>query len=217
MAERCCGGSGLAGIGSVAPSSERKSPSSRESTPATELRRSIAKSDTKYARNTLAHMDLLWEELTAGMPDRRQFMHVLIRLTAATVLGAAVGFQREKAGKPAGLRTHMLVCVGTAVFVVACLGAGMSSEGLSRVIQGLVTGIGFIGAGTILKLSEERDIQGLTTAAGVWMTAAIGIAAGLGCLGIALLSTLFSLIILVFALPVENLMRKGGSKKGVKM
>lgn len=140
-------------------------------------------------------------------------MQVLIRLTAATVLGAAVGFQREKVGKPAGLRTHMLVCVGTAVFVLACLGVGMSPEDLSRVIQGLVTGIGFIGAGTILKLNEERDIQGLTTAAGVWMTAAIGVAVGLGSLGVAVLSTIFSLLILVFALPVENLVKKGREEK----
>jgi putative Mg2+ transporter-C (MgtC) family protein len=75
----------------------------------------------------------------------------------------------------------------------------MSLDGLSRVIQGIVTGIGFIGAGSILKLSEERDIQGLTTAAGIWMTAAIGVAVGLGSLGVAVLSTVFTLIILTLA------------------
>lgn len=144
-------------------------------------------------------MDLLWEELTSGMPNARQFWQVLIRLTAATLLGAVVGFQREKVGKPAGLRTHMLVCLGTAVFVIACSGVGMTLDGLSRVIQGIATGIGFIGAGSILKLNEERDIQGLTTAAGVWMTAAIGVTVGLGSLGVALLSTLFTLIILALA------------------
>ena len=79
----------------------------------------------------------------------------------------------------------------------------MSLEGLSRVIQGIITGIGFIGAGSILKLSEERDIQGLTTAAGVWMTAAIGVSVGLGSLGVAVLSTLFTLIILALAGPLE--------------
>ena len=141
-------------------------------------------------------MDILWEELTSGLPDARQLVHVLIRLLAATLLGAVVGFQREKVGKPAGLRTHMLVTLGTAVFVLACSGVGMSMDGLSRVIQGIVTGIGFIGAGSILKLNEERDIQGLTTAAGVWMAAAIGVAVGLGSLGVALLSTMFTLIIL---------------------
>ena len=146
-------------------------------------------------------MEILWEELTSGLPDARQFVHALIRLVAATLLGAAVGFQREKARKPAGLRTHILVCLGTAVFVLACSGVGMSLEGQSRVIQGIITGIGFIGAGSILKLSEQRDIQGLTTAAGIWMTAAIGVAVGLGSLGVGLLSTVFSVIILTCAEP----------------
>ncbi|HYH86251.1 MAG TPA: MgtC/SapB family protein [Pyrinomonadaceae bacterium] len=149
-------------------------------------------------------MDIIWEELTSGLPDARQLVHVLIRLIAATLLGAIVGGQREKAGKPAGLRTHMLVSLGTAVFVLACSGVGMSSDGLSRVIQGIVTGIGFIGAGSILKLNEERDIQGLTTAAGVWMTAAIGVAVGLGSLGVALLSTFFALVILSLVGRLEH-------------
>jgi putative Mg2+ transporter-C (MgtC) family protein len=149
-------------------------------------------------------MDIIWEELTSGLPDARQLVHVLIRLIAATLLGAIIGIQRERAGKPAGLRTHMLVTLGTAVFVLACSGVGMSSDALSRVIQGIVTGIGFIGAGSILKLSEEREVQGLTTAAGVWMTAAVGVAVGLGSLGVALLSTLFTLIILSFAGRVEH-------------
>ena len=149
-------------------------------------------------------MDIVWEELTSGLPNARQLVHVLIRLAAATLLGAVVGIQRERAGKPAGLRTHMLVTLGTAVFVLACSGVGMSSDGLSRVIQGIVTGIGFIGAGSILKLNEERDVQGLTTAAGIWMTAAIGVAVGLGSLGVALLSTFFTLIILSFSGRLER-------------
>lgn len=149
-------------------------------------------------------MDIFWEELTSGLPDVRQLVHVIIRLIAATILGGVVGIQREKARKPAGLRTHILVSLGTAVFVLACSGVGMSMDGLSRVIQGIVTGIGFIGAGSILKLNEERDIQGLTTAAGVWMTAAIGVAVGLGSLGVALLSTFFTLIILTLAGPLED-------------
>jgi len=149
-------------------------------------------------------MEILWQELTAGWPDARQLILVVVRLLAATLLGAAVGLQRELAGKPAGLRTHMLVTLGTAVFVIACSASGMSSDGLSRVIQGIITGIGFIGAGSILKLSQERDIQGLTTAAGVWMTAAIGVAVGLGTLGVAVLSTLFALIILSLTTRFEH-------------
>jgi putative Mg2+ transporter-C (MgtC) family protein len=149
-------------------------------------------------------MEIFWQELTSGLPDARQLVQVLIRLVAATLLGAVVGMEREKAGKPAGLRTHMLVTLGTAVFVLGCSGVGMSLDGLSRVIQGIVTGIGFIGAGSILKLSEERDIQGLTTAAGVWMAAAIGVAVGLGSLGVALLSTFFTLVILSFVNRLER-------------
>jgi putative Mg2+ transporter-C (MgtC) family protein len=149
-------------------------------------------------------VDIIWEELTSGLGDRRQLIQVLVRLLAATVLGAVVGIQRERAGKPAGLRTHILVTLGTAVFVLACSGVGMSLDGLSRVIQGIVTGIGFIGAGSILKLNEERDVQGLTTAAGVWMTAAVGVAVGLGSLGVALLSTIFTMAILTLATRVEH-------------
>jgi putative Mg2+ transporter-C (MgtC) family protein len=141
-------------------------------------------------------MEILWQELSAGFPDGAQLVRVMLRVIAATILGAIVGFEREKAGKPAGLRTHILVCLGTAVVVLACSGAQMNLDGLSRVIQGIVTGIGFIGAGSILKLNEQRDIQGLTTAAGLWMTAAIGIAVGLGELGLAVISTALTLIVL---------------------
>lgn len=91
--------------------------------------------------------EILWQELTYGLTDATQLIHVFIRLTAATVLGAIIGIQREQAGKPAGLRTHILVAVGTTLFVIACDGVGMSLEGQSRVIQGIATGIGFIGAG----------------------------------------------------------------------
>ena len=143
-------------------------------------------------------MDIFWQELTYGLPDMRQLAHVVIRMIAAVILGAVIGFEREKAGKEAGLRTHILVALGTCVFVLACSGYGMSSDGLSRVIQGIVTGIGFLGAGSILKLNEERDIQGLTTAAGIWMTSAIGVTVGLGTLGLALIARFLTVVILSF-------------------
>src|SRR5436190_4026987 len=141
-------------------------------------------------------MDLFWQELTAGLHDGRQLVHLIIRVVAAALLGGLVGIQRERTRKPAGLRTHMLVSLSTAVFVIACSNYGMSSDGLSRVIQGVVTGIGFIGAGTILKLSHEHEIKGLTTAASVWMTAAIGVTIGLGSLGIGLVVTILAVLIL---------------------
>jgi putative Mg2+ transporter-C (MgtC) family protein len=149
-------------------------------------------------------MDVILEELTAGLPDARQLARIVIRLLVAMLLGGIVGIQREHTGKPAGLRTHMLVALGAALFVLAAAETGMTSADLSRVIQGLATGIGFIGGGAILKLSEERDIRGLTSAAGIWMTAAIGVAAGLGRIGMALLSALLTWFILTVIGKVEH-------------
>lgn len=149
-------------------------------------------------------MDIIWQELTSGLPDSRQFIQVLVRLLAAALLGAAIGLERERVGKPAGLRTHILVTLGTCVFVVGCAGFGMNSDGLSRVIQGIVTGIGFIGAGSILKLNNERDVKGLTTAASVWIAAAIGVVVGLGGLGLAILATVLTLIVLTFVTGFEK-------------
>ncbi|HEX7330727.1 MAG TPA: MgtC/SapB family protein [Pyrinomonadaceae bacterium] len=158
-------------------------------------------------------MEILWHELTTGMADRGHLAIVLLRTIAAVILGGVVGVQREKVGKPAGLRTHMLVSLGTAVVVLACIGGGMDMDGLSRVIQGIVTGIGFIGAGTILKLTQEREIQGLTTAAGLWMTAAIGVACGLGALGLAVIATVLTVIVLALQGLEEALNKRGKDQK----
>lgn len=141
-------------------------------------------------------MEILLQELTAGMPSRTETIRLGIRLVSAMVLGAIVGYERERAGKAAGLRTHMLVAMGSALFVMACSAAEMSLEGLSRVIQGITTGVGFIGAGAILKRRDEREIEGLTTAAGIYMTAATGVAVGLGRLGLALISVSMAFVVL---------------------
>ena len=141
-------------------------------------------------------MEILIEELSGGLPNWTEFKRFVIRLVAAMLLGAVVGYERERAGKAAGLRTHMLVAMGSALFVIGCGAAEMSMDGLSRVIQGIATGIGFIGAGAILKRQDEREIEGLTTAAGIYMTAATGVAVGLGGLGIALLSVVLTWVVL---------------------
>src|SRR5688572_31193834 len=103
------------------------------------------------------------------LPGWTELFRVTIRLVVAVILGGLLGLQREREGKAAGLRTHMLVALGAALFTIAPLEAGMSFENLSRVVQGIATGIGFLGAGTILKGREQHEIQGLTTAAGVWL------------------------------------------------
>lgn len=130
----------------------------------------------------------LLDELSAGLPDWLEVERIALRLFAALLLGAVIGWERERAGKAAGLRTHMLVSMGSALFVVGGTAAGMSMSDLSRIIQGIAAGLGFLGAGTILKRDGEQAIEGLTTAAGIWMTSAVGVAAGLGRIGLAILS-----------------------------
>jgi putative Mg2+ transporter-C (MgtC) family protein len=151
-------------------------------------------------------MECLWNELMSGMPDVTHSTRIIVRFVAAILLGGVVGLERERMGKPAGLRTHILVCLGTAAFILACSESEFSADGISRVIQGILAGIGFIGAGAILKTNENQDIHvhGLTTAAGIWMTAAMGVAIGLGRLGVALISTFFILIILTLARRLEH-------------
>jgi putative Mg2+ transporter-C (MgtC) family protein len=121
---------------------------------------------------------------------------VTMRLVIAALLGGLLGYEREQSGKAAGLRTHMLVALGAALFVLVPQQSGMSNEDMSRVIQGVITGMGFLGAGAILKMTSEETIKGLTTAAGLWVTAAIGIAVGLGREASAVLSAVLVVIIL---------------------
>jgi putative Mg2+ transporter-C (MgtC) family protein len=141
-------------------------------------------------------MNALLEELALSLPDAREAVRVVIRLVAALLAGAIIGYQRERAGKAAGLRTHMLVSMGTALFVIACTESGWASDAMSRVVQGLTTGIGFLGAGAILKLEETQRIKGLTTAAGIWMTAAVSVAIGLGHIGTAAIGVVLAWIVL---------------------
>jgi putative Mg2+ transporter-C (MgtC) family protein len=160
-------------------------------------------------------MDFFVQELTDGLPDGAQMARVIIRLLAAALFGAIVGIQRERAGKPAGVRTHMLVALGAALFVISGQESGMDSAGISRVVQGLATGIGFIGGGAILKLTAQREVEGLTTAAGIWMTAAVGVAAGLGRWGTAGLGVVLTWIILsiIGEITYRLEMRKQTAKK----
>ena len=141
-------------------------------------------------------METVWQELTSGLGDGAHVIRVAVRLIVAMLLGAVVGVERERAGQWAGLRTHMLVALGSALLVVVPSEAGLGFGDVTRVIQGIATGIGFIGAGSVLKLTESREIRGLTTAAGVWVTAAVGVAAGLGFAGVAALSVALAWVIL---------------------
>ena len=140
-------------------------------------------------------LDTLRSEFSDA-PGTEQLTRILTRLLLAALLSGLLGYQRERQGKAAGIRTHMLVAMGAALFMLVPALGGMALAELSRVIQGVVTGIGFLGAGAIVKHKDEEDVQGLTTAAGVWMTAAIGIACGLGRECTAVVSALLALAVL---------------------
>ncbi len=145
----------------------------------------------------------MWQEIWntvlsefSDIPDATQVTRITLRLLVAAILGGLLGYQREQQGKSAGVRTHMLVAIGAALFVLIPQQAGASSADLSRVLQGLIAGVGFLGAGAIIMGTKQVETRGLTTAAGIWVTAAIGIAAGMGREMTAVLSTLLALFIL---------------------
>jgi putative Mg2+ transporter-C (MgtC) family protein len=139
-----------------------------------------------------------------ALPPASELTSTCIRLVVAVLLGALLGYDRERQDSAAGLRTHMLVALGAALMVIAAQQSGMDSADMSRVLQGIVAGIGFLGAGAIIKLNEKEQIKGLTTAATIWSTAAIGIAAGLGLAITAALATLLALAILALLPRLER-------------
>lgn len=160
----------------------------------------------------------MWEEIVetvqkefSDLPDVEQFTRVMVRLLLALLLGALIGYERERRGSAAGLRTHMLVSLGTAVFVLVPLQAGMEIEDMSRVIQGVISGIGFLGAGAVLKLDRTRQIQGLTTAASIWATSAVGMTAGMGLESTAVLVTVLTVGVLAVLLRFERAMARRSS------
>ncbi len=147
----------------------------------------------------MSMLEEIWTTILSefsDIPDATQVTRIALRLSVAAVLGGLLGFERAQQGKSAGVRTHMLVAMGAALFVLIPQQAGVSSADLSRVLQGVVAGVGFLGAGAIFMGTKEVEPRGLTTAAGIWVTAAIGMAAGMGRESSAVLSTFIALLIL---------------------
>ena len=145
----------------------------------------------------------MWQEVWntvlsefSDIPDATQITRITLRLLVAAALGGLLGYERETQGKSAGVRTHMLVAIRAALFVFIPQQAGTSTADLTRVLQGLIAGVGFLGAGAIILGTKQVETQGLTTAAGIWVTAAIGVAAGMGRESTAVLSTLVALFVL---------------------
>ena len=145
----------------------------------------------------------MWQEIWntvlsefSDIPDATQITRVTLRLLVAATLGGLLGYEREQQGKSAGVRTHMMVAIGAALFVLIPQQAGASVADLTRVLQGLIAGVGFLGAGAIIMGTRQVETRGLTTAASIWVTAAIGVAAGMGRESTAVLSTVVALFVL---------------------
>lgn len=145
----------------------------------------------------------VWQEIWttiasefSDIPDVSTITRITLRLVLAAVLGGILGYERELKAMDAGVRTHMLVAVGAALFVIGPLQSGVPMPDMSRILQGIVQGIGFLGAGAIIVRAAQQKVQGLTTAANIWATAGIGVLAGLGLDATAVLATVILLIIL---------------------
>ena len=136
-------------------------------------------------------------------PDFARIAETSLRLLISAVLGGIVGAEREAVGKAAGLRTHMMVSLGATLFVLGAVEVGVPAADMTRVIQGIATGIGFVGAGTILKRKDQDQIEGLTTAATIWFTGAIGIAVGLGRAWLAIVCAVTAWVVLAVLPRVE--------------
>lgn len=165
----------------------------------------------------------MWQEvldvITSEFSDLQAFsgaLRVIIRLFVAAFLGGLLGYERERQAKDAGVRTHMLVAVGTALFIIGPLQAGATLNDMTRVMQGVVQGIGFLGAGTIIIGSATRRTKGLTTAASISATAGIGMVAGLGMEATAILSTFILLFILAFVPYIIPRLKNSFTDKGSK-
>ncbi len=137
----------------------------------------------------------------------------ILALVVAVVLGGLVGLEREINGKPAGIRTNILICLGAAAFTIVSKHLGVElHNGDPRIAAGIVTGVGFLGAGALIQ--EGSGIHGLTTAASIWLVASIGIACGAGLYGLAIMVTLLALLVLFGLLPLTRKIRRKNWRAG---
>jgi putative Mg2+ transporter-C (MgtC) family protein len=153
-------------------------------------------------------MGQIWDGVFSGPVDAVHLVRVFVRVSVACLLGGIVGWERHQEGKAGGLRTHMLVALGAVIFILIPQEAKMDFADITRVIQGVAAGIGFLGAGTILKLGDEHRIEGLTSAASIWLTAAAAAAVGAGWLWPAILGVAWGWVILFVIHRMEKRLRQ---------
>jgi putative Mg2+ transporter-C (MgtC) family protein len=155
-------------------------------------------------------MDTLQQELVEPFRNSEHIVRVLVRLILAMLLGAPLGLERYHEGKAAGMRTYMMVCLGSALFTLIASEAHMATADMSRIIQGIAAGLGFLGAGTIIKSQDQHRVEGLTTAAAIWMAAAAGAAVGLGLVWVGIASVALAWFILFYLGRVEHWLKTRG-------
>lgn len=141
------------------------------------------------------------------------YPEILLRLTAAVLIGGLIGLDRNLHGKPTGVRTLGLVALGAALLTMAStdfftVGGHADPSSLSRVIQGLITGIGFLGSGVITRQEGSDHVQGLTTAASIWITAILGILCGIGSGQIACIALVFVFLLFFLGKPIEKALHR---------
>lgn len=141
------------------------------------------------------------------------YLEIIMRLTASVFVGGLIGLDRNLHGKPTGIRTLGLVSLGACVATLASTnlltGHGEADpDATSRVIQGLVTGIGFLGSGVIIRENGSERVRGLTTAASIWITAILGILCGMGSWQLATIALLLVFVLFVFGKPVERALHR---------
>jgi putative Mg2+ transporter-C (MgtC) family protein len=155
----------------------------------------------------------MFQDMFVGLGDAAHLGRVAVRLVVACIAGGLVGFERQVERKTGGLRTHMLVALGAALFVL--IAVEMKTD-VSRVIQGVAAGVGFLGAGMIFRLTDQQEVKGLTSAASVWVTASIGMAVGVGFIWPALVTVVLGWLILYTLHHCERWLKhalKGSSSK----
>ncbi|HET7728675.1 MAG TPA: MgtC/SapB family protein [Usitatibacter sp.] len=141
-------------------------------------------------------------------------LSIAVRLGAAMLAGAVIGIDRELKNKPAGLRTHAMVSIGAAIVVLAAVASSQgSADAVSRAIQGIITGIGFLGAGVIMQYERERRVEGLTTAASIWVAAGLGIACGAGLVELVGIAMVAAILVLVGGNWIEGALGRRGESK----
>ncbi|QRM31761.1 MgtC/SapB family protein [Microvirga sp. VF16] len=157
------------------------------------------------------------EWLSSLSVDYAVQIEMSLRLGAATIAGMTVGINRDIHDKPIGMRTLGLVSLGSAIVILAGSvyeGVHFGQDAVSRVIQGIMTGLGFLGAGAVLRARDKMEVHGLTTAATVWIAAGLGVAAGLGAWFITIAGTIVTLLLLTLGKPLEDMLTRLFTSEG---